>query len=265
MRRSGVRSSSSPPTFLQAVDSQRLFSLRREKCGSGPSKWSKFSTMPVSDCSPDPVQTDTRPHARPHALARHLYQSRHGIWYFRWVVPRDLRARYPQLPTEVRRSTKTSQIRLARPIALDYLGKLLSAFSLGSSAMFDFADDRLNGIFARTLSVGASAARPSRGRHEVAPMVIERDPATQRITRIETQPRDTPEVLALIERLLHRDTTAERSRPARDERQVPIGPGAAADPEPGCDAAASPPRPQARPAAEQDQPVASPWLGDAIK
>jgi hypothetical protein len=47
--------------------------------------------------------------ARPQA--RHLYRSRHGIWYVRWVVPADLRVRFPALPKKLKRSTKPSETR----------------------------------------------------------------------------------------------------------------------------------------------------------
>ena len=32
--------------------------------------------------------------------AQHLYKSRHGIWYFRWIVPQEYRQRRPELPRE---------------------------------------------------------------------------------------------------------------------------------------------------------------------
>lgn len=129
--------------------------------------------------------------------------------------------------------------------------------------MFDFADDRLNGIFAQMFPAGARTAPSGRARHDVVPMVIERDPATRRITRVETQPHDTPEALALIERLLHLESTLERPTPPSGEGQISIGPGAARGPETGC--AATAPAPQAQPATAPNQAVASPWLGDAIK
>lgn len=49
--------------------------------------------------------------------ADHLVKSRHGIWYFRWVVPGPVRKRHPSLPKELKRSTKTADIRQARAIA----------------------------------------------------------------------------------------------------------------------------------------------------
>lgn len=40
--------------------------------------------------------------------ASHLYKSRHGIGYFRWLIPQDIRQRHPELPKELKRSTKTA-------------------------------------------------------------------------------------------------------------------------------------------------------------
>ena len=48
---------------------------------------------------------------------QHLYRSRHGIWYYRWVLPSRLRRKHPSLPLELKRSTRTADIRHARLIA----------------------------------------------------------------------------------------------------------------------------------------------------
>ncbi len=58
--------------------------------------------------------------------AHHIFKSRHGIWYFRWVVPEELRKRFPALPREVKRSLKTADTREARAGAR----QLLSALAL---------------------------------------------------------------------------------------------------------------------------------------
>lgn len=47
-------------------------------------------------------------------LPNYLTKSRHGIWYYRWVVPPRIRAKHPSLPKELKRSTKTADIRIAR-------------------------------------------------------------------------------------------------------------------------------------------------------
>jgi integrase len=45
-------------------------------------------------------------------------------------------------------------------------------------------------------------------RHEVAPLVIERDPITGRVTRVETHPHDTPQALDLIGEILRAEGMA---------------------------------------------------------
>ena len=47
-------------------------------------------------------------------LAQYLTKSRHGIWYYRWVVPPRVRAQHRHLPKELKRSTKTADMRVAR-------------------------------------------------------------------------------------------------------------------------------------------------------
>ena len=52
-----------------------------------------------------------------HPDTLHLYKSRHGIWYYRWVLPSRLHSKHPDLPRELKRSTRTADIRHARAIA----------------------------------------------------------------------------------------------------------------------------------------------------
>jgi len=49
----------------------------------------------------------------PRLNASYLTRGANGTWYFRMVVPAHLRAQNPDLPHEIRRSTKTAQKRLA--------------------------------------------------------------------------------------------------------------------------------------------------------
>lgn len=60
--------------------------------------------------------------------ADYLSKSRHGIWYYRWAVPEAIRRLHPELPKELKRSTRTADTRLARGIArrihLDHLQRL---------------------------------------------------------------------------------------------------------------------------------------------
>ena len=45
--------------------------------------------------------------------ASHLYRNRYGTFYFRCVVPKELRGTYPNCPREIRRSLATQDQRLA--------------------------------------------------------------------------------------------------------------------------------------------------------
>ena len=188
--------------------------------------------------------------ARPQA--RHLYRSRHGIWYVRWVVPADLRARFPQLPKELKRSTKTSETRSARRFARDFLGQCISRFTSYGLDMTDSSDDRLDAILGSLIrDPFAANTRPGVDQRLVAPMVVERDPATRRITRIETQPHDL-DPAKLINELLRAEREAEASEPLH---QVPqAAPGAESS---VVDLA---PAPEVRPTGGSRR-----WLGEAIK
>jgi hypothetical protein len=61
---------------------------------------------------------------RPRTGAHYLTRSANGIWYARLVIPPHIRAANPNLPREIRRSTRTAEKRLAatraRNICLDY-------------------------------------------------------------------------------------------------------------------------------------------------
>jgi hypothetical protein len=55
--------------------------------------------------------------------AQYLYRSRHGIYYFRVVVPKHLRSAHPKLPNELKASLKCSNRRVATTLARQfYLG-----------------------------------------------------------------------------------------------------------------------------------------------
>ncbi len=164
-----------------------------------------------------PMQHLVRPQAR------HLYRSRHGIWYVRWVVPADLRARFPALPKELKRSTKTSETRSARRFARDFLGQCISRFTSYGLDMTDSSDDRLDAILGSLIRRPfAGDARPGVDPRLVAPMVVERDPATRRITRFETQPHDI-DPAKLINELLRAEREAEASEPLQQAPQPTPG------------------------------------------
>ena len=62
---------------------------------------------------------------RPRLDASHLRRGAGGIWYFRLAIPERVRAGNPALPTELNRSTRTGERRLAltraRQMCLEFL------------------------------------------------------------------------------------------------------------------------------------------------
>lgn len=120
----------------------------------------------------------------------HLYKSRHGIWYFRWVVPHTLRQRHPELPKELKRSLKTADTREARALARRFYCALLLRYANGKD-MSSFLD----GI-------------------RISQWTVKRDPVTHRITEATTGDNETPETLALLQQLLDRDTQYAAQLPA---------------------------------------------------
>jgi len=96
--------------------------------------------------------------------ASHLSRSRHGIWYFRWKVPADVRARHPDLPKEFKRSTKAADTRRARTFAREMYCALLLQYGIGQN-MSSF---RFSGFTSK------------------------RDPVTAVITEVKTDASDTP-------------------------------------------------------------------------
>jgi integrase len=96
--------------------------------------------------------------------AHHIFKSRHGIWYFRWVVPEELRKRFPELPREIKRSLKTADTREARAGAR----RLHSALVL-----------LLSGCSQMSIDLKHLGIRP---------WTIKVDPITNRITEVSTNP-----------------------------------------------------------------------------
>jgi len=144
--------------------------------------------------------------------ARHLYRSRHGIWYVRFIVPGDLRRRYPELPKELRRSTQTSQLRAARRFAQQLLGQWLTGISLASldRTMSSDKDKRLDGVFRLMKVPGFEEPQPpTADPRSISPMVVERDPVTSRITRAELEPHDTAKTAKLLFKYLQDQSAAE--------------------------------------------------------
>lgn len=67
----------------------------------------------------------------PRNNASYLTRSANGTWYLRVVVPSELRAAHPNLPKELRRSTKTPQRRLAEARARKMCIDFFSSYSSG--------------------------------------------------------------------------------------------------------------------------------------
>jgi len=76
------------------------------------------------------VQTVAQTIAHMNAYADHLKRSSHGIWYYRWVVPSSVRLRFPKLPRELKRSTKTADMRRRQGLRR---WKSISTILLGAS------------------------------------------------------------------------------------------------------------------------------------
>ena len=121
MQRSGVRSSSSPPPFLQAVDLQRLFLLRRRLCGSDPT--SVVDATPALAAQPAYLQMFRCADVQMCRCAVARLAARHLC--VRDLVPSDIRAQHPHLPKEIRRSTGTSATHLARKLVRDFPGQFV--------------------------------------------------------------------------------------------------------------------------------------------
>ncbi|WP_288251563.1 site-specific integrase [uncultured Hydrogenophaga sp.] len=132
--------------------------------------------------------------------AHHIFKSRHGIWYFRWVVPEELRERFPALPREVKRSLKTADTREARADAR----RLHSALVLSLS----------DGTF---MSSGFELPR-------IRPWTIKLDPATKQVIEVSTDPRgETPQSYTAMGETLHaliNRTVAEKAASAAASRQA---------------------------------------------
>ena len=113
--------------------------------------------------------------------ASHLSRSRHGVWYFRWRIPADVRTRHPELPKELKRSTKTADTRLARTLAREMYCALLLRYAIGQNMSSPFESFRFSGF------------------------TLKRDPVSTRITEISTDEKDTPESLAVLAKLVELD------------------------------------------------------------
>ncbi len=118
--------------------------------------------------------------------AQHLFKSRHGIWYFRWIVPQEYRQRHPELPRELKRSTKTADTRVARAVARRLHCALLLRYSNGNDMASPLDGIRFSGWTYR---------RDANGTKEIT-----------------VTPEDTPEMLARLDRVIEADSIADMMR-----------------------------------------------------
>ena len=109
---------------------------------------------------------------------QHLQRSRHGVWYFRWVIPACVRDRHSDLPRELKRSTRTADIRHARVIAR----RLHRAFAVQYA-----------------LDLGMNAPWPDLT--GIRKFELEICPATGRVVRIDAQPHEVDAAMAAVERV----------------------------------------------------------------
>lgn len=121
---------------------------------------------------------------RPNAL--YLTKSRHGIWYFRWVVPSEYRQRHPALPKELKRSTQTADTRKARAVARRLHCALLLHYATGKDMASPLDGIRFSGWTYR---------RDANGTKEIS-----------------VTPADTPEMLARLDRVIESDAIADLMR-----------------------------------------------------
>jgi integrase len=132
----------------------------------------RASSAPLADPGAPPLRW------RPRTTATHLTRGANGVYYVRLVIPERVRELRPDLPRELKRSTKTTQRGLALAIARKMLGELetslkteknmlvpstsstplrnqgfLIEFADGAlrTELYPGADDQTVGLFARLL------------------------------------------------------------------------------------------------------------------
>ena len=71
----------------------------------------------------------------PRIGATHLSKGSNGIWYMRLVVPARIRARHPELPKELKRSTKVAEKSLARAKAREMCLDFSIKYSSGATML----------------------------------------------------------------------------------------------------------------------------------
>jgi hypothetical protein len=123
---------------------------------------------PSSARATEGVTCNARREWRPRAEAAHLSRAPNGIYYFRIVIPEHVRALRPDLPREIRRSTKTAAkqpaLRHARQICEELVTSLTTSYStmlVPSSTARPFAQgfliEYVDGALRTELYAGANA------------------------------------------------------------------------------------------------------------
>lgn len=74
---------------------------------------SPFGKVDLAQSSPALNSGVTTKPWQPRQQSRRLFKGANGTWYLRLTVPAAVRARYPKLPKELKRSTETADRRQA--------------------------------------------------------------------------------------------------------------------------------------------------------
>ncbi|MEC5214040.1 integrase [Polaromonas sp. CG_9.5] len=94
---------------------------------------SPFGEVDPAHSIPAPTnQVGIRPW-QPRQHSRHLFKSANGTWYFRLTVPAAIRAQYPELPKELKRSTETANKRVAESRAREMCIEFSIRYTTGAS------------------------------------------------------------------------------------------------------------------------------------
>ena len=70
---------------------------------------------------------------QPRQHASHLFKSGNGTWHMRLAVPAAIRARFPELPKELKRSTETADKRIAEARAREMCIEFSIRYTTGAS------------------------------------------------------------------------------------------------------------------------------------
>ncbi len=99
---------------------------------------------------------------QPRQHASHIFKGANGTWYMRLAVPADIRARHPDLPKELKRSTETPNRQLAatraRKMCLDFLIK----YTTGAHPM-QLLDSRSDNTFSIVFNDGSLQSSVAKG------------------------------------------------------------------------------------------------------